>query len=110
MASTVIQERTYRVPPVLLIGAVLTTFGRLNAQLEHQNLAAGHIVGVVGRGFLAPKSELAVVINELGNQESRLMLYRRARKFGGDRALIGAFLASVDNLVANILRRREQEA
>jgi hypothetical protein len=99
MATTLTRQRTYAVSPELLTGACLTALGRMRAQVEQHDLAQGTIVAAIGgSGPLAPASELALVIAPAGAGRSRLMVTWRARRLGGDRAILPAFLASVDSL------------
>ena len=100
MATTLTRQRTYAVSPELLTGACLTALGRMRAVVERQNLAQGALVALIGgSGPLAPASELALEIAPAGTGRTRLTVTWRARRLGGDRAILPAFLGSVDSLI-----------
>jgi hypothetical protein len=90
--------RIYNIPPVALIGCCLTALGRMRAEVEQQDLDAGTIVATIGGGLLGPVSELALKISPAGEGRSSLAVLWRARRLGGDRAILPAFLDSVDSL------------
>ncbi|HET9222499.1 MAG TPA: hypothetical protein VFO07_08350 [Roseiflexaceae bacterium] len=98
MARKKTMLRIYNVPPAALIGSCLTALGRMRAEVEQQNLEAGTIVATVGGGGLGPVSELTLKISPAGEGRSSLSVLWRARKLGGDRAILPAFLDSVDSL------------
>lgn len=101
MATTLTRRRTYAVSPEVLTGACLTGLGRMRAQVERQDLSQGTIVATIGgSGPLAPASELALVIAPAGAGQASLTITWQARRLGGDRAVLPAFLASVESLLS----------
>jgi len=98
MAERLIRHRSYALPPQALIGCCLTALGRMRAQVEQQDLEGGTIVATVGGGGLAPISELALKISPGPDGGARLAVTWRARRLGGDRAILPALLASIDSL------------
>ena len=102
MAKTLSRQRSYATSPELLIGACLTALGRMRAQVKRQDLAQGEIVALVGgSGPLAPASELALKIAPVASGQASLSVTWRARRLGGDQAILPAFLAAVDSLAEN---------
>jgi hypothetical protein len=100
MTASLVERRTYRVPLLQLFGACLTALGQMRAQIERHDVARGTIVATVGGGLLAPVSELALHLTPLGDHQTVLVATWRARKAGGDRLVLAAFLDSVQALVA----------
>jgi hypothetical protein len=99
MAKTLSRQRNYTTSPALLIGACLTALGRMRAQVERQDLAQGEIVALIGgSGPLALASELALKITPVDAGHTSLSVTWRARRLGGDQAILPAFLAAVDSL------------
>ena len=98
MARKQAKLRIYNLPPAALIGSCLTALGRMRAEVEQQNLEEGTIVATVGGGGLGPISELALKISPAGEGRSSLSVLWRARKLGGDRAILPAFLDSLESL------------
>jgi hypothetical protein len=98
MARKQTKVRIYNMPPAALIGCCLTALGRMRAEVEQQNLETGTIVATIGGGGLGPVSELALKISPAGEERSSLSVLWRARKLGGDYAILLAFLDSVDSL------------
>ena len=99
MATTLTRRRTYAVSPAVLFGICMTALGRMRAQVEQQDLARGVIVALVGgTGPLALASELALQIAVTDAGGTSLRVIWRARRLGGDRAILPAFLMSVDSL------------
>jgi hypothetical protein len=98
MARKQTKVRIYNLPPAALIGCCLTALGRMRAEVEQQNLEDGSIVATVGGGVLGPISELALKISPAGEGRSSLSVLWRARRLGGDHAILPAFLDSVDSL------------
>jgi hypothetical protein len=98
MARKQAMVRIYNLPPPALIGCCLTALGRMRANVEKQDFDAGTIVATVGGGALGPVSELALTISPAGEGRSSLSVLWRARRLGGDRAILPAFLDSVDSL------------
>ena len=98
MARKHAMVRIYNLPPAALIGCCLIALGRMRAEVEQQDLDAGKIVATVGGGALGPVSELALKISPAGEGRSSLSVLWRARRLGGDRAILPAFLDSVDSL------------
>jgi len=100
MATTLTRQRTYAVSPEVLFGACMTALGRMRAHVERQDPVQGAIVAVVGgSGPLALASELALEIAPASAGRTRLTVIWRARRLGGDRAILPAFLGSVDSLI-----------
>jgi hypothetical protein len=100
MATTLTRQRTFAASPEVLFGACMTALGRMRAQVERQDLAEGAIVAVVGgSGPLAPASELVLKIAPTGGGHTSLTAIWSARRLGGDRAILPAFLGSVESLV-----------
>ena len=98
MARKQTKVRIYNLPPAALVGCCLTALGRMRAHVEQQNLEEGTIVATVGGGALGPVSELALKISPAGEGRSSLSTLWRARRLGGDHAILPAFLDSVDSL------------
>jgi hypothetical protein len=98
MARKQTHLRIYNLPPAALIGSCLTALGRMRAEVEQQDLAAGTIVATVGGGALGPVSELTLKVSPAGEGRSSLTVLWRARRLGGDRAILPAFWDSVDSL------------
>jgi hypothetical protein len=99
MAVKRAKVRIYDVPPAVLVGCCLTALGRMRAEVEQQDLNAGTIVATVGGGPLGPVSELALKVSPAGESRSSLSVLWRARRLGGDRTILPAFLNSVDSLI-----------
>jgi hypothetical protein len=98
MATKQAKLRIYNLPPAALIGCCLTALGRMRAEVEQQDLDRGTIVATVGGGPLGPVSELSVKVSPVGDGRSSLAVLWRSRRLGGDRAILPAFLESVDSL------------
>jgi hypothetical protein len=98
MAEKLVRRRTYDIPRAALIGVCQAALGRMRAQVEQQDLERGTIVATIGGAGLAPLSELALKIAPEDAGRAGLVVTWRARKLGGDRAILPAFLASVDSL------------
>jgi hypothetical protein len=98
MAEKLIRRRAYDVPPAILIGYCQTVLGRMRAEVEQQDLERGTIVATVGGAVLAPVSELALKIATEQSGRTSMVVVWRARRLGGDRAILPAFLESVDAL------------
>jgi hypothetical protein len=99
-ASQIERRTTYQVLPLQLFGACLTALGQMRAQIERQDVGRGTIVATVGAGLLAPVSELALVLTPIGERQTLLVTTWWARKRGGDRLVLPAFLDAVEALVA----------
>jgi hypothetical protein len=99
MAAPLTRQHTYQAQFHTLLGCCLTALGRMRAQVEQQDLERGTIVATIGAGPLASVSELALVIAPLDERRSSLTVTWRARKLGGDRAILPAFINSVESLV-----------
>src|SRR5262245_20417972 len=97
MATKQAKLRIYDLPPAALFGCCITALGRMRAEVEQQDFAQGTIVAIVGGSGLSPATELALKIAPAGEGRSSLSVLWRARRLGGDRAILPAFLASVDS-------------
>jgi hypothetical protein len=98
MADKRTRRRTYDVPPAILIGACQAALARIRANIEQQDIERGTIVATIGAGALAPVSELALEIRPEGEGRASLEVTWRARKLGGDKAILRSFLDAVDSL------------
>jgi hypothetical protein len=99
MAAEKVARRVYPASQIQLFGVCLTALGQLRATIELHDVEQGTIVATLGVGALAPLSELSLVLLPLGALQTELEATWRARKRGGDRRLLAAFLALVDALV-----------
>jgi len=102
MAEKLTRRRTYALSQPALIGCCLTALGRMRADVERQDLERGVIVATIGRGALAPVSELSLTVAPAGEGRAHLAVTWRARRLGGDRAILPAFLESVDSLARGV--------
>jgi hypothetical protein len=100
MASTKIERRVYPLAPPQLFGVCLTALGQLGAAIERHDVERGTIVAALGGGPLASASELSIALLPLGGGQTELVASWRARKRGGDRRLLAAFVGSVEALVS----------
>jgi hypothetical protein len=100
MAAAKVERREYSVPLLQLFGICLTALGQLRATIERQDVEQGTVVATIGARSLAPISELSLVLRPLGEGRTALAVTWRARKHGGDRRLLAAFLDAVAALVA----------
>jgi hypothetical protein len=98
-ASQIERRTTYQVMPLQLFGACLTALGQMRAHIERQDVARGTILATVGAGLLAPVSELALALTPIGDRQTLLVTTWRARKRGGDRLILTAFLDAVEALI-----------
>ena len=99
MAPERVARRSYAAPSVQLFGACLTALGQLRATIERQDVERGVIVASIGRGGLAPVSQLSLVLQPQDDRRTELVATWRALRRGGDRRLLTLFLDSVDVLL-----------
>jgi len=98
MAAVRVDRRVYALAPAQLFGVCLTAFGQLRAAVERHDVDRGTIVARIGAGPFAPVSELSLLLQPLDGGQTELVATWRARKLGGDRRMLAAFLAAVDAL------------
>jgi hypothetical protein len=94
------RHQTYQLPSPLLYGACITALGHMRARVEVQDGARGVIVATIGRGPLTPISELSLTLTPVDAGRTALAVAWRARAWGGDRAILPAFMDLLDSLVA----------
>ena len=98
MAVTKIERRIYSLTSLQLFGVCLTALGQLRATIERHDVERGMIAATFGAGSLATRGELSVALLPLDDERTEMVATWRAGRRGGDRRLLGAFLASVDTL------------
>jgi hypothetical protein len=91
-----IERRAYALTPPQLFGVCLTALGQLGASVERHDVERGTIVASLGAGPLASVSELSLALQPLDGGGTELVATWRARKRGGDRRVLAAFLAAVE--------------
>jgi hypothetical protein len=91
------ERRAYALTPAQLFGVCLTALGQLGASVERHDVDRGTIVASLGAGPLAPVSELSLALQPLDGGRAELVATWRARKRGGDRRMLAAFLAAVES-------------
>jgi hypothetical protein len=91
------ERRVYGLTPAQLFGVCLTALGQLGASIERHDVERGTIVASLGAGSLAPKSELSLALQPIDGGATELVATWRARKRGGDRRMLAAFLAAVED-------------
>jgi hypothetical protein len=100
MTASKVEQRIYGVSAVQLFGICVTALGRMGARIERQDVERGTIVATVGDRLLAPVSELDLTLVAREPGQTQLVARWRARKLGGDRRILAAFLGSVGSLAA----------
>jgi hypothetical protein len=101
MAAAKIERRVYALTLAQLFGACVTALGQLGASVERHDVERGTIVAHLGARPLAPVSELSLVLQPHAGGQTELVATWRARKRGGDRRMLAAFLAAVDTLASH---------
>lgn len=93
-------SRIYRAEPHALFGACLTALGQMQARFERHDVERGVIVALIGRGWLAPVSELTLQIDSAGPGAARLRASCRPRGPGSDRRVLPTLMQTIDGLLS----------
>src|SRR5262245_4243273 len=98
MAAEKSARRIYSLAPTQLFGVCVTALGQLKATIDRHDVESGAIVATLGAGPLAAVSELSLALLPRDDRQTELVVTWRARRRGGDRRVLSAFLDSVDAL------------